>query len=373
MVAPTETGQRIARLTPLADVLARIDATVAPFKSYRISPKDALLREVVLAADIVAPKDWPGSTIALIDGYAVDSATTLDASSYAPVPLATPHRVAVGEKLPPGADAVAPVDAVQTNGEVAEILMPIAAGADALPAGGDMAAGTVLRRAGEYLRKSDIALLEAVGIKSIHARMPHVRIVQARDDDDILAATVFTISDWIQRLGGLITRADERFEQALTAGNTEAIVVIGGTGVGPQDHSVRTLARLGRVEVHGVGLTPGETTAFGVIENRPVLMIPGRLDAAVAAFATLGIHLIARLTGAKSIDRGETLTLSRKVTSTIGLAEFIPLSRDGMTATPLGAGYLPMQALARADGWLLVPPDSEGYPAGASVRMQRWP
>lgn len=373
MVAPAETDQRITRLTPLADVLARIDATVAPFKSYSISPKDALLREVMLAADIVAPEDHPPFAIALMDGFAVDSAATLDASSYAPVPLAVSHRVAVGEKLPPGTDAVAPVDAVQANGDAAEILVPVAAGAGVLPTGGDMAAGTVLRRAGAYLRQSDVAVLAAVGIKTIHARMPHVRVVPARYGDDVLDAAVYAISDWVKQLGGLTSRGDEEFEQALTAGNTEAIVIIGGTGTGPQDNSVQTLARVGRVEVHGVGLTPGETAAFGVINGRPVLVIPGRLDAAMAVFATLGTHMMSRLTGATDADRGEAVTLSRKITSTIGLAEFVPLSRDEESVMPLGVGYLPMQALTRADGWLLVPPDSEGYPAGASVRMRAWP
>jgi molybdopterin biosynthesis enzyme len=373
MVAPAETSQRITRLTPLADVLARIDATVMPFKSYSISPKDALLRKAMLAADIVAPQDHPSFAIALIDGFAVDSAATLDASSYSPVPLGAPHRVAVGEKLPPGTDAVAPVDAVQANGDAAEILVSIAAGTGVLPAGGDMMAGAVLRRAGEFLRQSDIAVLEAVGIKTIHARMPHLRIVQARYGDAVLEAAVHLISDWVKQVGGLVSLADEELDQALAAGNTEAIVVIGGTGTGPQDNSVQTLARLGRVEVHGVGLTPGETTAFGMIGRRPVLVIPGRLDAAMAVFATLGTHMMSRLTGATDIDRGEAVTLSRKVTSTIGLAEFIPLQRDDESVTPLGVGYLPMQALARADGWLLVPPDSEGYPAGASVRMRAWP
>jgi molybdopterin molybdotransferase len=373
MVAPAETDQRIARLTPLADVLARIDATVAPFKSYSISPKDALLREAVLAADIVAPQDRPGFAMALVDGFAVDSAATLDASSYAPMPLAAPHHIAVGEKLPSGTDAVASFNTVQTNGDAAEILVPVAAGAGVLPAGADMAAGTVLRRAGEYLRQSDIAVLEAVGIKTIHARMPHVRVVQARYGDDVLDAAVYVISDWVKQLGGLVGLAHEELEHVLRAGKTEAVIVIGGTGTGPQDNSVRTLARVGRVQVHGVGLTPGETAAFGTVDGRPVLLIPGRFDAAIAVFATLGTHLLTRLTGATEIDRGEAVTLSRKITSTIGLAEFIPLRRDGDSVTPLGTGYLPMQALARADGWLLVPPDSEGYPAGASVRMRAWP
>lgn len=373
MVAPTDTGQRIARLTPLAEVLARIDAAVQPFKPYRISPREAILRQVKLAADVVAPQDCPAFATALIDGFAVDSGSTLDAGAYTPVLMTKQHRVAVGEKLPPGCDAVASLDAVQVSGNAAAILVPIAAGTGVLQVGADAADGTVLRRAGEFVRRSDLAVLQAVGIEAVQACMPHVRVIETRDSDIIVNAVALMILDFVEQCGGLASRSEDELEAALAAGNTEFLIVIGGTGAGPQDNSVRTLARVGRVEVHGIALTPGETAAFGMIGDRPVLLIPGRIDAAIAVFATLGVHILARLMNAKAEDRSEAVTLSRKITSTIGLAEFIPLRRDGDSVTPLGAGYLPMQALARADGWLLVPPDSEGYPAGTIVRMRAWP
>ena len=43
--------------------------------------------------------------------------------------------------------------------------------------------------------------------------------------------------------------------------DVDAVIAIGGTGVGRDDASVATLARLGRVEVHGIALSPGETAA----------------------------------------------------------------------------------------------------------------
>jgi molybdopterin biosynthesis enzyme len=46
--------------------------------------------------------------------------------------------------------------------------------------------------------------------------------------------------------------------------------------------------------------------------------------------------------------------------------------RDGQ-AEPLGSGYLPLQTIAQADGWILVAADREGYPAGASVMVRPWP
>jgi molybdopterin molybdotransferase len=371
MVAPADTTQRIARLTLLADVLARIDAAVMPVLQRNMELSTAFGR--VLAADVGAPHGWPRDAIALIDGYAVDAATTLDASSYAPVPLPAPHRVDAGERLPAGADAVAAFDAVQRNGGAAEILTAVAPGAGVLPAGADMTAGAALRRAGEGLRSGDIAVLAVAGITDVSVRMPRVRILPSRAGDAILDAAVAMIARLVEQAGGEADLFKGELEAALKADGAHAVMAVGGTGTGQHDASVNTLARVGHVEVHGVGLTPGDAAAFGLIEGRPVLLIPGRIDAALAVFATLGTHLLARLSGANGVDHGEAVTLSRKITSTLGFAEFIPLRRDGDSVTPLGAGYLPMQALARADGWLLVPPDSEGYPAGASVRMRAWP
>ena len=54
------------------------------------------------------------------------------------------------------------------------------------------------------------------------------------------------------------------------------MVAIGGTGSGRNDASVRTLARIGEVAFHGIGITPGETTALGFVDGRPVLLLPGR-------------------------------------------------------------------------------------------------
>jgi molybdopterin molybdotransferase len=65
--------------------------------------------------------------------------------------------------------------------------------------------------------------------------------------------------------------------------------------------------------------------------------------------------------------------LARKVTSPLGMAEVVPVRCRGGSAEPLASGYLSHAALARADGWILVPPESEGYPPGAQVAVRMLP
>jgi molybdopterin biosynthesis enzyme len=68
--------------------------------------------------------------------------------------------------------------------------------------------------------------------------------------------------------------------------------------------------------------------------------------------------------------------LARKVSSTVGLAELVPVRHSTDNAEevePLATRYLPLSSLTRADGWILVPAESEGYPAGAAVNVRPWP
>ena len=151
------------------------------------------------------------------------------------------------------------------------------------------------------------------------------------------------------------------------------MIVVGGSGGGRRDRSIRALARRGRVLFHGVGLAPGETAGFGKVGERPVLIVPGRLDAALAVWVTLGRCLVARLAGCKANEPSEAVVLARKVASALGFVEVVPVVRNGNEITPLASSYLGARALANADGYIVIPADSEGFAAGASVPLRALP
>lgn len=369
-----ESAQRIARLTPLADVLARIVALVNP-----VAPQVARIADAqgfVLAADVVAATGAPAVARALRDGFALASEGTADAGGYAPVSLATPPvRVNAGEAMPAGTDAVVPLDAVTMRDNACEVLAQVAPGEGVLPAAGDVRAGTILRRAGERLRGIDVAALSAAGIGDVSIRAPRLHLIGARRADDvILDAIASLVARGLASEGALLSDAGGR-DLAAVLGSTDAdaTIVIGGTGSGKQDRSVRTLARLGRVEVHGVAISPGETAAFGFVGARPVLVLPGRLDAALAAWLLLGRPVLTRLTGCVEVPPSTSARLARKVASPLGLTEVAPVRmRDGR-AEPIASGYVPLAALAQSDGWILIAAESEGYPPGTEVMIQAWP
>jgi molybdopterin molybdotransferase len=363
--------QQMTRLTPLAEVTACIDVLVKPIAPRRVAIAVAVGR--MLAEDVVAAATVPASARALRDGFAVAAEALSDASSYTPMQLAPTQRINAGEALPAGTDAVAPIDTVMDRDGRFAAIAPVAPGYGVLTAGGDVGAGTVLRRAGAIVRATDVAAFAAAGIAEVVVREPRVCVAPARaGHDPIVMAAVELLASAVAVAGGVVRRAADGVA-ALADAEADAIIVVGGTGAGRNDTSVRALAAAGKVEVRGVGLTPGETASFGMMEQQPVLLVPGRLDAALAVWLTLGRHLVARLTGGFGDVLGTLALLTRKHASPLGLAEIVPVHQSGDQVEPIASGYWPLQAIARANGWVLVPSDSEGYPAGAEVVVRALP
>lgn len=374
MVIALEHRQRIGRLTPLDDVTRRIAECVAP-----VAPRDVDAAAAVgatLAQDIVVGGPRPSAPLALIDGWAVDSNLTTFAEAYAPVLLAAPREVEVGEALSGGSDAVAPLEVMRWNRGKGELAMAMTPGDGVLLPGTDARAGEVLWQTGRHLRVSDIAVLRALGISGVRVRKPRIRIARAgRSRGDIADAIVDWMTGAMTADGGepLTATPDAEVEALLAADGVDAVVIIGGTGSGARDDSVHALRQAGAVDAHGIAVSPGETAAFGTAGSRPVLLIPGRLDAAVAVWLLIGRPLLARLSGgAEGVPSFQSL-LTAKIASTVGLTELVLVRRNGDGVAPLASKYLPLATLARADGWIVIPAASEGLASGATVAVRPLP
>ncbi len=365
--------QRIARLTPLHDVLVMIDERVRAVAPRRIPLAQALGR--VLAADVAAAK-VPPHAIALRDGFAVDAATIADAGAYSPVPLAPPPpRIAAGDRLPDGSDAVLPSEAVQQRDGGIEIIAAVPPGDGVLPASGDATGEVPLRRDGDRLRSLDLAALGAVGIDQVPVREPRIRIVcGSAARTPMIDSALTMLARAVAASGAVAIESDGvSLETALNQDEVDAVFVVGGTGSGDRDRSVRTLSRFGTVAVHGMALSPGQTAGVGFAGRTPVLLFPGRLDATLALWLLIGRQLVARLERGTVSETTELKALKRKVISTIGLTELIPVNCAEGMAQPLAAGYLSLTSLARSDGWIVIPADSEGFAAATPVAVRPWP
>lgn len=355
-----------AALTALVDALALLRGIARPVVPRAIPLTEALGRSA--ATDVDATRCIPASPTALRDGFAVEAARVGGASPYAPVPLPRiPVWVEAGDRLPADADAVLPAEWLEGRNAVAEV----GAGEGVRAAGEDFAEGASLVRAGERIKPRHLLALATAGVREVEAREPRVRlVVTGAPEPDALSPVLVAL---IARAGGIAETqrvADEpdAIACAVAAGATDAVFVLGGTGFGRGDRSAEGLAAAGRILAHGLALHPGETGGIGEADGRPVLLLPGRPDAALATFLALGRPLLAMLAGASDVPPRRA-PLLRKITSLVGLSEilFVRWRIDGIE--PLGGAELPLQRLIEADGAVLVPPEREGYPAGSKVEV----
>ena len=381
MVEPAEPHQRVTRLTPLDQALATVDALAQPVPPSALRVEAALGR--VLAADVLVAQPMPPRPLALRDGWAVSSVLVADAGPYAPVPLsAAPAWVEVGEPLPEEADAVMPPDAVVISAGTAEAVAPAVAGDGVLAAGADAGPGASLRRAGQAVRAVDVAAFGALGVMEVTARVPRVRLVAASVRHDADGTRIALIRRAIEADGGAVcgrppepdngVAEDHLLAEALAADGADAVIVVGGVGMGWRELAVETLARIGAVAIHGIGMRPGSDAAIGSVGARPVLLLPGRHDAALAVYLLVGRRLLARLTGGSEAPAGRAV-LARKIVSTVGMAELVLVRRVPHGIEPIAAEHFPLQAITQADGYVMVPGTSEGYGSGSVVEMRPLP
>lgn len=357
--------QRIQRLTPLSTVLATIEKIAAPAAARDIDLKNGTGR--VLAQPVIAPRPTPRNATALQDGWAVRADELADASAYAPVQFAVmPRWINAGETLPSGTDAIVPFEAIELDGNSAQAVAQAVAGQGVLHIGDDAFEGLALRKEGQRVRDLDIVLGAKLGVTRISAREPRIALVWS--GRSLKQEDLSFFAGRISSAGGSVETHND-FEAALVNPSADAVIAVGGTGIGRNDDAVMTLARCGELIHHGIAISPGETAAIGTAKQKPVLILPGRLDAALSAWLLLGRALLARLSGSQEQAALVSAPLTRKISSAIGLSEVVLLKRAKGGLEPMASGFHSIAALAQADGWMLVPPESEGFAVGTGVEM----
>ena len=168
----------------------------------------------------------------------------------------------------------------------------------------------------------------------------------------------------------------ERLKAALleAVDSSDIAVMNAGSSAGSEDYTARLVEELGQLLVHGVALRPGHPVVLGIVNNKPVLGIPGYPVSAALTCEIFVKPLIERMLGVPARARQKVeATISRKVPSPMGEDEYVRvrLGRvgDRMIATPIQRGAGVIMSMVRADGLVLIPRFLEGVGAGEEVTV----
>jgi len=389
----------------LADTLALfVDGRPARVRAAEIIPvEDSLGR--ITAAPVLARLSAPHYHGAAMDGIAVRAEDTFGASEAQPVELhlAAPGEAApgafayvdTGSPLPPWTNAVIMIETVYPVAEGRVVVHQAAAPWQHVRlVGEDIVATEPLLPRGHRIRPFDIGALLAAGHVSVAvAPRPRVAIIPTGSEliepgdeprpgriiefnSRVVAASV---TDW----GGQPHRQprvpDDR--DAITAAVQAAarehdiVTIIAGSSAGEHDFTVSVLESLGEILVHGIEIMPGKPAICAVVDDTPVLGLPGYPVSAIVVCQQVLRPLIAKFLG-RPAEPPDTVRaiVPRKLPSKLGLEEFmrVTLGQVGerVIATPLGRGAGVISTMVKADGFLRIPPTSEGINAGAEVVVE---
>ena len=353
-------------LTPLDVAIDALLNGVEP-----VAPVELTLAEALRCIAAGAPplQAFPPHDIAAADGYAFFARDLVGASSYSPLPLsALPVWLEAGDAMPDACDCVLDSDSVDLSSPLPQVLAEAIPGQGVRRAGSDIVAGSRVAEAGRRVLPRDLLMARAAGLERLNVRRPKLRIVNVPGGSvsaDLIAesaraAGAETIS--ITAAG----RDAGSIAAALDDGACDLLLIVGGSGVGRTDATVTALAAHGEILAHGIALQPGRTAAVGRLGKAPVVVLPGAPNQALAAWWTVALPALDRLSGRRP-RRTVNLPLARKIASSVGIAEIVLLERKQDMWATLAVGELSLEAIAHAEAWLVIPGGSEGFAAGSPL------
>jgi molybdopterin molybdotransferase len=356
-------------LTPLDAALGALLRCLEPVAPVALPLAEAL---GCVAADMPPLHAHPPRDIAIGDGWALRARDLVGASSYSPLPLsAPPVWVEAGEAMPAGCDCVVDADLLDQTGPIVQALAEAIPGQGVRRAGSEITGTSAVVVPGRRIRPLDLLTARAAGLAELNVRRPRLRIVNIPASSGE-AVTAALIAESAQAAGVAVVCVEATARDAASvaaAADTDAcdmLITTGGTGVGGSDAVIAALARRGQVIAHGIALQPGRTAAVGRFGTIPMIALPGAPDQALAAWWTLALPVLDALSG-RGPRQAVTLPLARKIASSVGIAELALVEQIEGRWLPLAVGDLSLDAIARADAWLLVPGGAEGFAAGTPV------
>jgi molybdopterin molybdotransferase len=383
---------------------------VALLPAERVALRDSAGR--VLRQEVQAERDNPPFDRVCMDGVAVASSAFAggarsfrlqgtQAAGAVPLTLAAPSdaiEVMTGAVLPPGTDAVIPLEEYDLAGD----RLALKAEASAEPwrnvqrRGSDSMPGVAMLAAGMRLGAAELAVVASAGLASVEvSREPRVTVVSTGDeliepglpiaDHQVRRSNAYAVCAALQ-LHGYTEVADQhlRDDEAVMRHHLgeiletrDVLVLSGGVSKGKFDFVPSALKALGVTEViNQVAQRPGRPMWFGIgLQNQLVFGLPGNPVSTLLCLIRYVLPALAVATG-QSLREPERLAVSEAMSGR-KMTYFMPVTLVNRGGATLGEPHAPQGsgdflALAGTDGFVELPPRPEGYPAGFVADFFRW-
>lgn len=339
----------------------------------------------------------PHYNASAMDGVAVKSEITFNASERAPVTLAPSDYTVVdtGDPLPENADAVIMVeDLIDSGNGNYDIISSVVPWQNVRQVGEDICMSNMIAPSGTTLTPSLCGALLAGGVTKIEVlKKPLVGIIPTGDEivpptdnpkiGDIIEFNSTVFKGMLEGMNAeakiypIVPDQKEKIKCMLEKALNECDIVLvsAGSSAGRDDYTSEIIASLGTVLVHGIAIKPGKPAILGEVHKKPVIGLPGYPVSAIVVMDEIVSEIIAMYYGKPEFPR-ETVkaVLSKKIVSSLKYSEYVRVSLGKIggkiTASPLARGAGVVTSFTKADGVFIVPQNCEGVEAGEEIEIR---
>lgn len=366
--------------------------------SYETIPTTDALGRVTKSA-VYAKYCSPLFNASAMDGIAVVSASTNGASEANPIDLVSGKDykiVDTGDPIAPPYDAVIMAeDLVVLDDEKMRIIASAAPWDNVRPIGEDIVAGEMILPSNHVIRPIDIGVLLSAGILQIEViKKPRVAIFptgteiiepsETPQKGDIIESNSRMFENMVKVEGGIAFRfppIEDNYDKikekvAAAAKDYDFVIVNAGSSAGTEDFTVHVLRELGTVIIHGVAIKPGKPVILAIVNDKPVIGLPGYPVSAYIGFENFVSPVLALYSDQK-VCKKETAVdavITKRLVSSLKHKEYVRVKvgcvGDKIIAAPLARGAGAAMSLVRADGFCVIEQRSEGVEAGEKVLVE---
>lgn len=152
----------------------------------------------------------------------------------------------------------------------------------------------------------------------------------------------------------------------------DLVVVIAGSSAGREDFTAHAIAKTGKVCVHGANIKPGGPVILGIVNDKPVIGLPGYPVASALTFKAFCSQLF--FFKHQSQKSTQKAVLAEEIVSSTGYRESVRVKlaemRGKLKAFPLARSSGAMSSLCEADGLAIISEYSEGINAGTTTDIE---
>jgi len=363
----------------------------------------------VLSADIFAREPMPQFTNSAMDGYAVRWEDICQANENKPVALkivgesqagipfqnkincGEAIRISTGGMLCEGADAVVPVEEVQVEGDLLQVLKAKKQHQHVRFEGEEYKPGDLLLPKGTLLQPAQIAVLASQeiaeapvyappGVSIIGTGSELVPYFETPQPGQIRDSNVLMLSLAVERSGGKAVRAarvsddfDATVQAVQNAANASRMILFtGGVSVGPHDFVKRAARECGFETIFWrVRQKPGKPLFFARKGETLFFGLPGNPVSAYMCYLYYVHPVLQHLSGRKFSGNFTKAILAERLQNTLNRAQFFRVrlenAADNFRAFPLKKqGSHMLTTVSDAGGFIFLDIDAD-LPAGQKV------